>query len=394
MALSGNTLALGAYWDDDGGSNAGAVYVFVRSGSSWSLEQKLAPTALAANDEFGRALALAGDTLAVGAYRDNSSRGAVYVFTRSAGTWTLEDEISSTDHADNPGLSASTLATNDRFGRSLTLDDSLAVGAFGDSASKGAVYVFTRSGSTWSLEDEISSTDHADNPGLSSTTLKNGDRFGWSLSLDQDRLAVGAYDDDGHSGSNTGAAYLFSRSGSSWSLDQELSDQASGFTALSSGDRFGRSLSLSGNTLAVGAYLANSETGADYVFDDDGSAFDLDQTLTPSDSGGRFGHAVSLDGHRLAVGADRSPGGGATYVYSRGSAWQLEQKLSPTALESNDGFGRNLSLQGETLAVGVPLDDGQGSNSGAGYLFERQTWLQASSNRKPGWQHQSRPDRA
>ena len=94
----------------------GAAYVFVRSGSSWSLETKLAPAALAADDQFGRSLALSGDTLAVGAHKDNGSRGAVYVFTRSGSTWSLQDEISSTDHADNPGLSASTLGAWGAFG--------------------------------------------------------------------------------------------------------------------------------------------------------------------------------------------------------------------------------------------------------------------------------------
>ena len=208
--------------------------------------------------QFGKTVALDSNTLAVSAPGDygtsqgsctsgywvgwhyictayaNSNKGAVYVFTRSGSTWSLEDELSSTDHSDNTDLTASTLEGGDYFGHSLSLDNNtLAVGAYGDDGSSsnqqyGATYIFTRSSSTWSLEDEISSPDHSDNTGFGGNTLKNSDYFGHSVALDGDNLMVGSPHDDGDSGGNTGAAYVFDRDSSTWSLKRNWSTSQPG----------------------------------------------------------------------------------------------------------------------------------------------------------------------
>ena len=164
-----------------------------------------------------------------------SQHGAVYIFTRSGSTWSLQDEISGTNHSDNTGFESDTLGSGDWFGYSVSLDsNTLAVGAYrddgGSGSQHGAVYIFTRSGSTWSLQDEISGTNHSDNTGFESDTLKSSDYFGYSVSLDSNTLAVGAWQDNGHKANDTGAVYVFVRSGSVWSLKQEMSKQPNALT--------------------------------------------------------------------------------------------------------------------------------------------------------------------
>ena len=230
-----------------------------------------------ANDIFGGSISLSGDTLAVGAYQESSNAtgvngnqadnsalnsGAVYVFVRSGTTWTQQAYLK----ASNTGLT-------DGFGSGVSLSsDTLAVGAYRESSnatgtngkqadnsapSSGAVYVFLRSGTTWTQQAYLK----ASNTGA-------GDQFGSTVSLSGDTLAVGAYqessDATGRNGNqannsavNSGAAYLFTRSGATWTQQSYL--KASNTDG---GDQFGGAVSLSGSTLAVGAFSeASNATG-------------------------------------------------------------------------------------------------------------------------------------
>ena len=186
--------------------------------------------------------------------------GAVYVFTRSGSTWSLEDEISGTDSSDNTGFD-NRLQFGDYFGHSVSIDNNTLVagaprdnGSGNDSYTKGAVYIFTRSGSTWSMRREISSTSTVS--GFGSSTLKNDDQFGYSVALSGNYLAVGAPYDDGYSGHDTGAVYVFYGSNSSWyertTWEDGRYNSSNQFTALTPGSYFGRSVSLSSSWLAVG----------------------------------------------------------------------------------------------------------------------------------------------
>ena len=292
VALSGDTLAVGAPYEDsnatgfspttpttadNSANNSGAVYVFTRSGSTWSQQAYLKASNTDARDQFGHSVALSGNTLAVGARYEESSAtgvggtetdnsaavsGAVYVFTRIGSTWSQQAYLK----ASNTGVS-------DYFGSSVALSgNTLAVGATGESSNatgvggtetdnsafqSGAVYVFTRSGSTWSQQAYLKA---------SNTDAR--DQFGHSVALSGNTLAVGARyekssatDVDGNQYDNSapfsGAVYLFFGAGSTWLQQAYL--KASNTDER---DQFGSSVALSGNTLAVGArYEDSNATG-------------------------------------------------------------------------------------------------------------------------------------
>ena len=143
VAISGNTAVAGASWDTSGGiSQRGSAYVFTRSGSTWTFQQKLIAADGAMNDQFGNSVAIDGDTIIVGAFEKNGSKGAAYIYTRSSGAWTLQQKITGSD----PDFF-------DRFGSSVAIDgDTILVGAYiddpGTGIRQGSAYIFTRSGTT------------------------------------------------------------------------------------------------------------------------------------------------------------------------------------------------------------------------------------------------------
>ena len=357
LSADGTILAVGAVGEDsnatgvngpqsdNSAANSGAVHVFSRSGATWSQQAYIKASNTDVFDFFGEAVALSADgtTLVVGAsgessnatgvdgpQADNSAAnsGAVYVFSRSGATWSQQTYVK-----------ASNTDAGDRFGEAVALSAdgaTLAVGAVGEASNatgidglqadnaatqSGAVYVFSRSGSAWAQQTYVK----ASNTGA-------GDRFGISLALSADgtTLAVGASDEDssttginGLQGDNaaiqSGAVYVFSRSRGAWS--QQAYVKASNTDV---DDDFGISLALSadGATLAVGARLEDSNalglngleadntavnSGAVYVFSRSGAAWTQQAYVKASntDAGDRFGEAVALsaDGTTLAVGA-------------------------------------------------------------------------------------------
>lgn len=374
LSGDGNTLAVGAFGEessaigingneaDNSASDSGAVYVFTRTGTTWSQEAYIKASNAEADDDFGWSVALSydGNTLAVGARAEASNAngvngdqtnnsslnsGASYIFTRVGTTWSQEAY-----------LKASNTSFFIFFGHSVALSDdgnTLAVGANFESTTvsqSGAVYVFTRSGTTWSQEAFLK----ASNPG-------NGYTFGDSVSFSSDGniMAVGAMregsatngidgDQTDTSAYGTGAVYLFSRSGTTWT-------QTVYFKASNSGANynFGNSISLSnnGNALLVGSNREASNatgvngdqnntsatnSGAAYIFINDGSVWTQHAYLKAPNTNGsdRFGTGISISGtgELLAVGAysERSNAtgingdqtnnsllnAGAVYVYS------------------------------------------------------------------------------
>ena len=362
--------------------------------------------ALAKNNQFGHDIALDGDRLVVGAWGDSghsgTNTGAVYIFKRTGSTWTLEQKL-----ADR--VAGLDLDLKDEFGWSVDIDgDRIAVGArFDDGANNsttnsGAVYIFKRTGTSWSLERKI------EDGASGFTDLLVSDGFGWSVDLSSQRLAVGARYDDGHSGSNTGAVYIFKRTGTSWALEQTLEDKSSGFKRLEAGDSFGVSVYFAADRLAAGVPNSGLHHGAVYIFKRTGTTWALEQEISNNNlvtlaARDRFGRSLAMQGNRLAVGshnqaekadpdewatesasASASGQGGAVYIFKRtGTTWALEQKIdnqtAGLSLGSNDDFGWSVDLNSnnDRLAIGSPLAAGNsGTNTGAAYVFKRTgtTW--------------------
>jgi len=365
VSLDGDTLAVGVSGDDVGANaNQGSVRVFVRSGGVWSLQATLTAADGAFNDEFGESVSLSGDTLAVGVAQDdvgaNIDQGSVRVFVRSGGVWSLQATLTAADGA-----------VNDLFGESVSLSgDTLAVGVaqddVGANSNQGSVRVFVRSGAAWSPQATLTAADGAAN-----------DYFGASVSLDGDTLAVGVSGDDVGANIDQGSVRVFVRSGAAWSPQATLT-AADGAAY----DGFGRSVSLDGDTLAVGVAQddvgANSNQGSVRVFVRSGAAWSPQATLTAADGAAWdfFGESVSLSGDTLAVsmssdlvGTNIDQGSVRVFVLS-GAAWSPQATLTAADGAASDYFGDSVSLDGDTLAVGVAWDDvGANSNQGSVRIF-------------------------
>ena len=364
VSAAGDTIVLGAPLGEGAAGDAGAAYVFVRSGTTWSEQQKLTASDGATADAFGDAAAVAGDTVVLGAPGDTiggqAGAGSAYVFVRSGTTWTEQQKLVASDGT-----------ASDAFGSSVSVSfDTAVVGAPTDNVFVGAAYVFVRSGTTWTEQQKLVS-------GGSGVEI-----FGAAVSVFGDEALVGAH----AGGAGIGAAHLFVRAGSTWFLQAYLLPPY--VTAL---DSFARSVSVSANTVLVGAPLDNRPGGADlgsaYVFVRTGGIWSEQQFLQPSDGAAddNFGASVSVDGDTAVVGSpldDTAAGSdaGSAYVFVRsGTTWTEQQKLTASDAGAVDWFGSSVSISGDTIVVGSPrADTGGGASAGAAYVFLRSgtTWTE------------------
>jgi len=316
ISSDGNTAIVGAYLEDTGGiTNAGSAYIFTRSGSSWTQRAKIQASDPEASALFGFSVSISddGNTAIVGARAVDttaSNAGAAYIFTRSGTTWSQQAKIQASDAAEN-----------DEFGTSVSISsdgDTAIVGAYKEDTpvDSGAAYVFTRSGSTWSQQQKLEASD-----------AQASAEFGFSVSISSDgnTAIVGArYDDT--TATNAGSAYIFTRSGSSWS--QQAKIQASD---PEENDYFGYSVSISsdGDTAIVSARDEDTTAtgaGSAYIFTRSGTTWSQEVKIQASDAGNtdRFGYSVSIssDGNTAIVGAkdDDSPAtdAGSAYIFVKG----------------------------------------------------------------------------
>lgn len=250
VAISGDTALVGAYWDDQNGDEAGAAYVFTRSGETWSSGVKILPSDGGFKDHFGYSVAIDGETALVGA-RDRREElppgssprypraGAGYVFTGSGDSWSEEAILTASD-GDN----------GDDLGFSADVHGDTAVLGATDSANaknSGAVYVFDRSGSTWSEGAKLL----ADDPG-------SYDYVGWSVAVNGDTIVAGAPNHD-EADFRAGAVYVFKRDGTGWTQRKELhADDADNL------DQLGYSTDFDGQNVIGGTHRGES---AGYVFE-------------------------------------------------------------------------------------------------------------------------------
>ncbi len=377
VAISGNTAIVGAYFDDVGANaDRGSAYIFVRSGTIWTQQAKLTASDGAAGDEFGISVALCDDTAFVGAHLDNiganSDQGSAYIFTRAGATWTQQAKLTASDGAGG-----------DLFGHSVALcEETAIVGAsqddVGANTGQGSAYIFTRAGTTWTQQAKLTASDGA-----------AGDNFGTSVALSGDTALVGAPSDNIGANTDQGSAYVFTRTGTTWSQRAGL-----GATDGAANDLFGYSVALSGDTAIVGAFLddigANINQGSAWVFSRVGSAWvGPDLKLTASDGAAydHFGKSVAISGDTTIVGANFHSVGanshqGLAYIFARtGPNWSQQAELTASDGAAFHSFGESVAISGDTAIVGAPgANVGANADRGAAYVFVRTglTWTQQS----------------
>jgi hypothetical protein len=380
LSHDGNTLAVGVQADSTGASNSGSVYVFARTPGTtfWTEQAHLRASNFGQDDLFGYSLALTadGDALVIGAPGESSNAtgvglpqtdnnapnsGAAYVFGRTAGVWTQRDYIkaSNTGNSDSFGSSVAIAPDGSTLAISAPGEDSGATGVDGDqgnsaSPDSGAVYVFVRSGSSWAQQAYLKSPDSVPHPS------SPGDQLGAALALsgNGDTLAVSSIHEssnargiggnpDNNDAQDSGAAYVFVRQGTAWSMQAYIKSSNS-----DAQDMFGFSLDLSddGNVAVIAAR-------------------------------GEASSAQGIGGNQ----ADNSAfGSGAVYAFRRsGGSWSQVNYVHGRGTNPGDLFGCSLALSadGETLIVGAYGEDGAGtifngntnSNSapetGAAYIY-------------------------
>ena len=407
VAINGNTIVVGADGEDSGQafinnnstaptddsvSQAGAAYVYTRTGTAWSQQAYLKASNTGGSDFFGHSVAISGDTIVIGAFGEASNQTSV---------------------------------TN---GPTASSDNS--------AQDAGAVYVFTRTGNTWSQEAY-----------LKPSNADAGDRFGWSVAISGNTIVVGAYGEDSNQTSVTngptasldnsaphaGAAYVFTRNGTTWSQEAYLKAPNA-----DAGDQFGLAVAISGNTIVVGtsqegsnqstitngntASLNNSmsQAGAAYVFTRTGNTWSQEAYLKApnTNNGAQFGQTVSIDGNTIVVGAfgeasnqtfitndstasldTSAPQAGAAYVFTRtGSTWSQQAYLKAPNADAGDQFGQTVAIMGNKIVVGangeaslqttitaVPGTDNLAPQAGAAYVFTRTgtTWSQQAYLKAP-----------
>lgn len=387
LSGDGNTLAVGASREDsaatgvngNGSDNSkdgsGAAYVFTREAGVWTQEAYLKASNSGADDNFGGALSLSDDglTLAVGATgeasaalgfggaQDNNEAldsGAVYLFTRGATTWSQTGYLkaSNTQAGDEFGTALSLSSDGGVLAVGASLEDGASVGTNGDQSDNskdkaGAVYVFSRSGASWSQGAYLkpSAPDAYDLFGHALSLSGDGQTLAVDSPLESSAARGIGGDSSDNSSLAAGAVYVFSTVGGGWT--QEAYIKASN---TDSTDRFGNALRLShnGSTLAIGARKEDSD-------------------------------ATGIDGDEIDNSAEEA---GAVYVFQRSQqSWQQHSYIKAFNTGSNDVLGDSIGLSGDgaTLAVGAPgeasmvggingdASDNSGDGAGAVYIYER-----------------------
>jgi hypothetical protein len=315
IGADGNTVVLGAK-QDFAADTPGAAYVFVRDGTTWSQQAKLTADDGAAGDNFGFSVAISGDTVVVGAVRDDADAGAAYVFQRDGTTWSQQDKLTAGDAA---GF--------DRLGWSVAVSGDTAVaGAVNaevETIGSGAAYVFLRSGESWSEQAKLSVGDPAEADELGS---------GVAISRDERTVLLGGARIPGFE-FNIGKVYVFRRSGSTWSEEIKITP---GDGAV--GDGFGRAVAFSGNVAAVGAFGADdggSSAGAAYVYDlSTAGDFDADRRADILWRNGETGAALLWQMDGFVKQATGSIGGA-------GTDWQIRALADFDADSKTDILWRN-----------------------------------------------------
>jgi trimeric autotransporter adhesin len=379
-----------------------------------------------AYDDFGGSVAIHGDTLVVGASSEQSAAtgingdgtnnaanrsGAAYVFVWNGQAWLQQAYLKASNAEEEDSFGTSVAVYGDTVVVGASSEQSAATGIDGDQKdnsanASGAAYVFERVGSTWAQAAYLKASNSHDNA-----------QFGTSVAIYSDAIVVGAPTERGLAsgvngdpsilgGDDSGAAYVFRRTGSSWFQEAYIKAEPN-----TPNVNFGRNVAVSADTIVASAILGGSKkAGMVHVYSLQGANWKPQTTLEPTDPSSvkQFGKSVAIEGNTIVVGApsDRPTitgrwgdtkgpmNSGTAYVFSRQTGlWGLATILSASNFDSNDYFGTTVAISGETIVVGAPWEGGYfaGVNgdenvgelqySGAGYVFSRESpasWVQTT----------------
>jgi len=359
--IDADTAIISAYLDNDNGFDSGSAYIYTRDANGqWSQTQKLTAIDGQPQEFFGYSVAIDGDIAAVGALlaTDNAIQsGAVYIYTRTGNTWNFDTKLVPANPEDL-----------DHFGFKVAIDgQTLVVASDNDDTingeDSGSVYIYTRDAGTWSLETQLLPADG-----------DPADFFATAIDIQADTLAVGTPNDDDRA-TDAGAVYVYTRDAGIWSFEAKLlaSDAADG-------DWLGISLAIDNNTIVAGATKRDNngeDSGAAYVFTRTGTTWFTEATLLAFDGApnDRFGVSVAVEADTVVVGAPRADetgvDSGAVYAYTRyDGIWAHQPKALADDLGPDDRFGRSVAYDNGTLLVGAYFEDQLGINAGSTYAFD------------------------
>lgn len=367
VALENGTAVISAPGDEDpNGKRAGSAYVFIKTDESWAQQAKLTPDDGESEEQFGTSVALAGDTVVIGAVGDevgeNLSAGSAYVFERENGNWTQQAKLTPDDGD-----------SMDRFGFATgVVNDTALVGAPTDEdpngEKAGATYVFERADGGWTQQAKLAPNDG-----------DSDDAFGSAIALEGKTALVGAPTDEDPDrvAGNAGSAYVFARENGNWTQQDKLAPDDGNL-----GDLFGFRVALSNDVALVGASEdeePNGEkAGSAYVFERTAGSWTQTAKLVArdGDSADRFGYAVAIEDDTAVVTAssDENPNGkgaGSAYVFKRvNDRWTQQTSFAPANGDRDDHFGFRVALANSTALVGATWDeDPNGDKAGSAYVY-------------------------
>ena len=391
VAVSGSTVVVGA-WQE----NPGSAYVFEEPAGSWgaALDKpvRLLASDRAASDQFGRSVAVSGSTVVVGAWQDDDNgdnSGSAYVFERPAEGWAAAGPLT-----ESAKLLAKDGGVQDYFGRSVAVSGStVVVGAWQDDDNgddSGSAYVFERPAEGWAAAGPL--TESAK---LLAKDGAEGDQFGFSIAVSGSTIVVGAHRND-DKGDSSGSAYVFTKPAGGWTgtvneSAKLLAKDGSAYLI------FGESVAVSGSTVVVGAWGDENGKGSAYVFEkpaEGWAAGPLTESakLLASDGAAAdmFGASVAISGSTVVVGARRPgpprdsplPFPGSAYVFTKpagGWTGTVNESAKLLAKDGADGdrFGQSVAVSGSTVVVGAPYNHHSVKTSkksrkrpGSAYVFD------------------------
>ncbi len=359
VSLQGSFAVVGAYSKNQ---NSGAAYVFRNNGGVWSQQQKLETNLGFANERFGYSVDISNFRILVGARGSRASLntpGSAYVFELSGSTWELATKLNATNQHDQ-SLFGYSVSLGGGFSNPVALVGAPYTDYFNGNPALGAVYAFELINGNWSPSDKLTADDTA-----------NVSSFGKKVDYQSNRAAISADQQ----------VYIFDKDINSWSQTQLLvanDDNPSVY------ENFGSSVSLSGNFVLIGSKYDNDKgenSGSVYLFELNGSSWTqkIKRLSLNGYKGNLFGHAVALDGDRALVGAwglgkldgllSDATANGSAYVFDGDQLLQTAFILENDEA-TGDNFGVSVSLSGNRALIGAYLDDDEGENAGAAYLFE------------------------